>query len=338
MEEGDYVLAYYKGAYRYVSTLLAKYNEPELARAIWEDPDGGSDTCTWQYMYFLTKPVKINAPTHWVAAYLGLSNKEYRRFARVDPRKVKAIGNRHGSIHNFIDRLLERRLDGTNGSADSTQAAASNKPLRLYDDYSREEVHDIFSPDTAFTPQSGTWGIQGIVPIPDRSGDFVFFVTLGQEQAGHVFDEGITEDGVLTWQSQPRQGLSNPQIQQFIEHDELKNSIYLFLRTDRRANYTYLGELKYLAHDTERENPVYFQWQVLEWDPPSNVLDRVGLILQPRSHVDDGSTADARNRLEETLPPTLGTRRGTGTRKFRARKLPDFSVTESRNRDLGHRG
>src|SRR3712207_1551856 len=29
MEEGDYVLAYYKSAYHYVSTLLAKYDEPE---------------------------------------------------------------------------------------------------------------------------------------------------------------------------------------------------------------------------------------------------------------------------------------------------------------------
>src|SRR5215211_1874059 len=95
MEEGDYVLAYYKGAYRYVSTLLAKYNEPELARAIWEDPDNEADVDTWQdtwqYMYFLTEPVKINAPTHWVAANLGLSNKEYRRFARVAPSKVKAV-------------------------------------------------------------------------------------------------------------------------------------------------------------------------------------------------------------------------------------------------------
>ena len=44
MEEGDYVLAYYKGAYHYVSTLLAKYNEPELARAIWEE-DAGEEWC-----------------------------------------------------------------------------------------------------------------------------------------------------------------------------------------------------------------------------------------------------------------------------------------------------
>lgn len=69
------------------------------------------------------------------------------------------------------------------------------KPLERYLDYSREEVHAIFAPSTPFTPQTGSWGLHGIVSIPDRPSDFVFFVTLGQQQGDHVFDEGITEDG-----------------------------------------------------------------------------------------------------------------------------------------------
>src|SRR5215212_6626575 len=92
MEEGDYVLAYYKGAYRYVSILLAKYDEPELARAIWEDPGGEMD---------------------------------------VDAQ---------GSIENFIDGLLDSREDGTDGSTISVPTTVS-KPLRPYEDYTREEVH-----------------------------------------------------------------------------------------------------------------------------------------------------------------------------------------------------
>ena len=70
--------------------------------------------------------------------------------------------------------------------------------LTLWSDYSREEVHSIFSPNTVFTPQAGTWGLRGIVKIPDREGDFVFFVTFGQEQGDHAFDESITTDGVLS--------------------------------------------------------------------------------------------------------------------------------------------
>ena len=41
--------------------------------------------------------------------------------------------------------------------------------LELFSEYSREDVHAIFSPETAFTPQAGTWGLQGIVDIPDSN-------------------------------------------------------------------------------------------------------------------------------------------------------------------------
>jgi hypothetical protein len=71
--------------------------------------------------------------------------------------------------------------------------------LEFYSDYSRQDVHDIFDPDSVFAPQTGSWGLQGIVRIPGRPSDYVFFVTFGQEQAGHVFDEGVTEDGLPTW-------------------------------------------------------------------------------------------------------------------------------------------
>ena len=85
--------------------------------------------------------------------------------------------------------------------------------------YTREEVHDIFSPATTFTPSAGTWGLAGIVRVPERPGDFVFFVTLGQQQGDHAFDESINVDGVLTWQSQPSQTLTERRIVEFINHE-----------------------------------------------------------------------------------------------------------------------
>jgi hypothetical protein len=198
-------------------------------------------------------------------------------------------------------------------------------------------VHDIFAPDVPFTPQAGTWGLQGIVAIPDRPGDYVFFVTLGQRQGEHVFDEGITEDGVLSWQSQPQQDLHNRRIREFINHDELKNSIYLFFRTNSRARYTYLGRVKYLSHDTERQNPVYFQWQLLGWPIPGETVDRMGLTLQPSIGEDGETVRTAENRLQETSPPPPRTERKT-TSTFRARKTPDHSALELKNRELGLKG
>ena len=49
--------------------------------------------------------------------------------------------------------------------------------LTLYEDYSREDVHDIFSPDTPFYVGAGSWGLSGIIAVPERSGDFIFMVS-----------------------------------------------------------------------------------------------------------------------------------------------------------------
>lgn len=35
--------------------------------------------------------------------------------------------------------------------------------LKLSSKYSRREVHSIFSPETKFTPQAGSWGLHGIL-------------------------------------------------------------------------------------------------------------------------------------------------------------------------------
>lgn len=177
------------------------------------------------------------------------------------------------NIDEDVEMFYPTPLDKISNETDEN----SVKPLKLYEDYSRQQVQQTFAPEDSFTRGAGLWGISGIVPIPKRPGDFVFFVTFSQEWGGHTFDEGITEEGILTWQSQPSQSLDMPQIKQFINHDESKNSIYLFLRTKRSGSYTYLGRLKYISHDLERENPVYFQWQIIEGAVPPQIRERIGL-------------------------------------------------------------
>ena len=147
-----------------------------------------------------------------------------------------------------------------------------------YEDYIRQEVHDILSPESEFT-RMGAWGRRGIVPIDnhDNPNSFVFFVTFGRSQGDHVFDEAITENGILTWQSQPSQGLENPVIQKLIAHNHLEDNIYLFLRTKRSKPNTYLGRLAYVEHDPKREKPVYFKWQILNWSMPPEKAREMGL-------------------------------------------------------------
>jgi len=211
--------------------------------------------------------------------------------------------------------------------------------LTLYEDYAREQVHDIFEPERPFTPQTGTWGLRGIVKAPGRPRDFVFFVTFGHVEAHHEFDEWVTEEGVLSWQSEPMQILDNPTVRQLIEHDELSNSIYLLLRTKpRETPYTYLGRLKYLGHDSERQRPVYFQWQILDWDRSRVPRKRMGLALVRSGVVVEGLSRPSYGVLAVMPPPEPTAGEGIRSRAFRSRKGIDYSGNDARNREIGRAG
>ena len=223
---------------------------------------------------------------------------------------------------------------------------STDRSLVLYNDYSREEVHDLFDPLSPFTPQAGSWGLWGIIELPSRPRDYVFFVTFGKSQAAHEFDEGITPDGVLRWQSQPKQRLRDSTIQDLIAHDEDTNSIYLFLRTASRKKgiappYTYLGRLKYLVHDHDREQPVYFSWKILDWNLPDGVRDRMDLQYE----VSPQMASDAAGKrqvppglVEVTGPSGSPVRPGVSTSRYAKRIVRDYAEQDARNRRLGLAG
>lgn len=213
------------------------------------------------------------------------------------------------------------------------------KPLAKYQDYTRKDVHDIFDPHSPFRPGCGVWGMHGYIELTHARGNFVFFVTIGMNIGEHSFDEGITDAGVLSWQSQPGQGLADERIRKLISHDELKNSVHLFLRTRRGAPYTYLGKLKYLSHDLEREHPVYFQWQILDWDVDKVQLARVGVVL---THTEDlylpNKESNPLNKLFLADIPRHTPRKGAPTRTYQGTKKPDYSDIDAKNKRVGDLG
>lgn len=211
------------------------------------------------------------------------------------------------------------------------------KKLKLWNFYSRSDVHQIFSPDTKFTPQSGTWGLQGIIKVPGRDGDFVFFVTFGKSQGDHIFDESITSDGVLSWQSQPSQSFESEVIQTLINHDERINNIHLFLRANKKDDYGYFGTLGYLTHDTQREKPVHFQWQLMDWAAPKEFLQTVGVLtVEDALPLPNVKKNKLQNTIEFVAPPSPRTRRiGTTTVEFQTRKSPNYVLRQESNSALG---
>ena len=212
--------------------------------------------------------------------------------------------------------------------------------LIRYEKYSREDIHDIFSPDTKFTPQAGSWGLQGIIRVPGTQHDYIFLVTYGKKQSGHEFDENIDEHGILTWQSQPSQTLRESRLIDFINHDYLKNNIYLFLRTSDKENYTYMGLLAYVDHDNQREKPVYFKWQILDWndDNSNRIINDKKIDTHDIEKLDIKKFALELKEDEIEYTYESEVRKGKNTKEFYSNKNINFEGEIKKNTELGKKG
>ena len=112
MARGDYVLAYYFKGYHYVARVLASFHKPTLATNIWGTNEKTGKT--WEYMYFLTKPVKIDVPASWIAELLNSKESSwmYQGFSRIGDENRKAILNTCGSVQDFVNLLVGYEGDG----------------------------------------------------------------------------------------------------------------------------------------------------------------------------------------------------------------------------------
>ena len=214
------------------------------------------------------------------------------------------------------------------------------KKLIRFNKYSRKDIHDLFSPDTEFYPGAGSWGAQGMIRVPNTLHDYIFLVTYGRKIAGHEFDEKIDSNGVLTWQSKPSEGLNDTRVKDYINHDDLKNNIYLFLRTSGNEDYSYMGKLAYVEHDNQREHPVYFKWQILDWDV-NEAEKYIDDTIISHSELDSTDSFDSKKfnitLSEIELSNKRIERKGKSTTEFKNRNY-DFEGNALKNTKLGNAG
>jgi hypothetical protein len=216
--------------------------------------------------------------------------------------------------------------------------------FQRYAFYDRKLVAAALAPNYKFQAQRGSWGISGIVRFGSGP-NYVFFVSFGQKQSGHDFDEAVYANGILRWQSQPAQTLQTPTIQKLIRHDHLQNDILLFLRTKPDGPYAFMGLLKYANHDQERERPAHFHWQILEFDPTLNYESLMALKLQPEAisrsagNLPNRGPAVAQILLAAPTPQQRPGNKGVGIATAEFRRDPvDYEERDRKNRRLGKIG
>ena len=97
MAPGDYVLAAVDGRFRYAAEVTGRYENPKAASAIWGDDDAGGD-CR-EYIFFLSRPVKISVPIETATDWLP---RTYEGLTRIDERNLQKIRGDFGTIDRFF--------------------------------------------------------------------------------------------------------------------------------------------------------------------------------------------------------------------------------------------
>lgn len=230
---------------------------------------------------------------------------------------------------------IERKAVASLSALNSTTAT-------LLHGYNREEIARLFEPEAKFTPGAGRWGIQGIVESPPDSGNFVFMVTLGEPVGGNPYQDALTLDGRLIWESQTQQNFMSPAIKKLLAHDATANNIHLFLRARKTEKYTYFGLLSYFSHDPSKQNPVHFVWAVQNWDLDQEQLDELRIPVRPPLDpaFSLSSPLATTAQLERIDPPATAARSRSGRRGVRKIKGDevDWAARDLRNRQLGLQG
>lgn len=89
---------------------------------------------------------------------------------------------------------------------------------------------------------------------------------------------------------------------------------------------------------TQREQPVYFKWQILDWDLAAEKAQEMGLEFEASETIIDETKAEKISyQLTETPPPVARARTGLTTVKFRGRSV-DYEESSKMKIALGKAG
>ncbi|MEA1080759.1 DUF3883 domain-containing protein [Marinobacter qingdaonensis] len=269
----------------------------------------------------------INGKAYPPKAVFGLAASAHLNF---DVKSQHFVGGEASASFRILQRLgFEIKP--------KTYRPGRKEGLILHGNYSRRDAWKILGEGDTFRAGSGTWGLQGIIRDRPLPGDAVLFVTLGSYE-GNQYEDAVTEDGALIWKSQAEQTQASPAVRQLVAHDETRNLVCLFLRTEESAPYTYFGPLSFREWDPASEKPVHIVWNILNWPLPEGLASKIGLALTPAlSPTYQPIENDIPSSLTETAPPDRSKSK-SGKGNGNAYGNTDWAEREARNRQLGLAG
>lgn len=119
MARGDKVFCVYNNTYRFVATVLGKYDNEQFAKQVWGINERTGET--WRYIYFLSEPTRVNIPVSNLANHL---NRGYMGFTKISDKKLQEIRDNYGSVERFVEKEILGQEDEIREDVNSGQFIA----------------------------------------------------------------------------------------------------------------------------------------------------------------------------------------------------------------------
>ena len=132
LKPGDYVLAYQKGEYTYASRIIAKHRNAAFANAVWGLNPSNQ---TWELMYFLAHPIKVNVRAGDLADFLPA---QYMGFSQISQDRIQKILAEFGSLEEFMNERVINVPSETylliRSNLESDYVVYPGRKVKLYDE------------------------------------------------------------------------------------------------------------------------------------------------------------------------------------------------------------
>lgn len=148
--------------------------------------------------------------------------------------------------------------------------------FKLYKEYSRENVHEVFHDGTKYVTGGGIWGRSGVVKPKLDEDVFVLFCVIKPKQSS-IPVQYIEPDGKFHWLSQPSMYPGEKKLKSLIAGSTGNSSVLLFAKNRPGPTYAFLGKLTFLEVDENSIKPTVVTWKINPWPMPISLLERFGI-------------------------------------------------------------
>ena len=148
--------------------------------------------------------------------------------------------------------------------------------FKLYEEYSREEVHNAFGDSAKYVAGAGVWGRSGVIKPKLPEDVYALFCLIKPDTQG-IRLQYIDPSGEFHWVSQQSMYPGERKLSNMISASRGNSNVLLFAKPSAGPRYTYLGRLSYISVDENSIKPTIVTWKMLSWPVPDEIMKKFGV-------------------------------------------------------------